>query len=211
MHTNTTSRPSNARKMRPFQGQPANLPQVPSPDKFQTKTPANKGFSEPPQQNFNRGARIRTGDLADPNGARYQAAPRPDAETSIPHRYGPRRMPAELTEILRELDALLNPEAFEDYCPNGLQVPGSEQVATLATGVSAHMELFERAREENAELILTHHGIFWGTGPAAPIDAAQKRRLKLLFDANMSLAAYHLPLDAHPEMGNNALLASALG
>ena len=120
-------------------------------------------------------------------------------------------MPAELTEILRELDALLNPEAFEDYCPNGLQVPGSEQVATLATGVSAHMELFERAREENAELILTHHGIFWGTGPAAPIDAAQKRRLKLLFDANMSLAAYHLPLDAHPEMGNNALLASALG
>jgi dinuclear metal center YbgI/SA1388 family protein len=120
-------------------------------------------------------------------------------------------MPANLAEILRELDALLNPGAFEDYCPNGLQVPGAEQVSTVVTGVSAHMELFERAREENAELILAHHGIFWGAGPPAPIDRAQKRRLKVLFDANMSLAAYHLPLDAHPEMGNNALLARALG
>src|ERR1700686_1077980 len=122
-----------------------------------------------------------------------------------------RRMPTELAEILRELDALLNPETFEDYCPNGLQVPGAEQVLTVVTGVSAHVELFERAREEKAQLILTHHGIFWGSGPAAPIDAAQKRRLKVLFDANMSLAAYHLPLDAHPEVGNNALLARALG
>jgi dinuclear metal center YbgI/SA1388 family protein len=120
-------------------------------------------------------------------------------------------MPANLAEILRELDALLNPGAFEDYCPNGLQVPGSEQVSTVVTGVSAHVELFERAREEKAELILAHHGIFWGTGPPAPIDATQKRRLKVLFDANMSLAAYHLPLDAHPEMGNNALLARAMG
>lgn len=120
-------------------------------------------------------------------------------------------MQANLTEILRDLDAMLNPEAFEDYCPNGLQVPGSEQVSTVVTGVSAHLELFERAREEQADLILTHHGLFWGSGPAAPIDAAQKRRLKLLFDANMSLAAYHLPLDAHPEVGNNALLARALG
>jgi dinuclear metal center YbgI/SA1388 family protein len=120
-------------------------------------------------------------------------------------------MPTELAEILRELDTLLNPAAFEDYCPNGLQVPGAEQVSTLVTGVSAHLELFERACEEKAELILVHHGIFWGSGPAAPIDAPQKRRLKVLFDANMSLAAYHLPLDAHPEVGNNALLARALG
>ncbi|HEV3071773.1 MAG TPA: Nif3-like dinuclear metal center hexameric protein [Solirubrobacteraceae bacterium] len=120
-------------------------------------------------------------------------------------------MPTELAEILRELDALLDPEAFEDYCPNGLQVPGAEQISTLVTGVSAHVELFERACEEKAELILTHHGILWGSGPAGPIDAAQKRRLKVLFDANMSLAAYHLPLDAHPKLGNNALLARALG
>lgn len=123
-------------------------------------------------------------------------------------------MPAQLVDILRELDGLLEPGGFEDYCPNGLQVPGAETVSTVATAVSAHLELFERAREEKAELILAHHGIFWGSGtsgPPTPIDATQKRRLKLLFDANMSLAAYHLPLDAHPEVGNNALLARALG
>lgn len=120
-------------------------------------------------------------------------------------------MPAPLDEILSDLDALLTPKAFEDYCPNGLQVPGANLVSTVVTGVSAHLELFERAREEQAELILTHHGLFWGSGPAMPMDAQMKRRLKLLFEANMSLASYHLPLDAHPEIGNNALLASALG
>jgi dinuclear metal center YbgI/SA1388 family protein len=120
-------------------------------------------------------------------------------------------MPAPLAEILQDLDALLTPSAYEDYCPNGLQVPGANLVSTVATGVSAHLQLFEGAREEGADLILTHHGLFWGSGPAAPIDAHMKRRLKLLFDANMSLASYHLPLDAHPEVGNNALLAKALG
>jgi dinuclear metal center YbgI/SA1388 family protein len=119
-------------------------------------------------------------------------------------------VPADLVDILAELDRLLEPGRFEDYCPNGLQVPGSERVATVATAVSAHLELFERAREEQAELILAHHGIFWGSGPG-PIDAQLKRRLQVLFEANISLAAYHLPLDAHPEMGNNALIASALG
>jgi len=123
-------------------------------------------------------------------------------------------MPARLDDILRELDGLLNPEGFEDYCPNGLQVPGAEQVSKVASGVSAHLELFESARAEGAELILAHHGILWGSsgsGPPSPIDDALKRRLKLLFDADMSLAAYHLPLDAHPELGNNALLGRALG
>jgi dinuclear metal center YbgI/SA1388 family protein len=122
-------------------------------------------------------------------------------------------MPARLDEILRELDGLLDPGGFEDYCPNGLQVPGAEQVSTVASGVSAHLELFERARAEGAELILAHHGIFWASGDSTPppIDGALKRRLKLLFDADMSLAAYHLPLDAHPELGNNALLGRALG
>ena len=80
----------------------------------------------------------------------------------------------------------------------------------LATGVSAGIDLFELARDERAQLLLVHHGIFWGTGPG-PIDEQLKRRLKLLFDADISLAAYHLPLDAHPEFGNNALLARALG
>jgi dinuclear metal center YbgI/SA1388 family protein len=121
-------------------------------------------------------------------------------------------MSARLSEIVHELDGLLQPERFRDYCPNGLQVPGAEVVTTLATGVSAHLELFEQARSEGANLILAHHGIFWSSGATATaIDPPMKRRLKLLFDADISLAAYHLPLDAHCEIGNNALLARALG
>src|ERR1700724_2459684 len=119
-------------------------------------------------------------------------------------------MAAALTEILQEIDGLLQPERFEDYCPNGLQVPGRAEVTTIATGVSAHLELFELAAAEQADLLLVHHGLFWGSGPG-PIDAPLKRRLQALFDADISLAAYHLPLDAHLELGNNALLAAALG
>jgi dinuclear metal center YbgI/SA1388 family protein len=120
-------------------------------------------------------------------------------------------MTAQLTEMLAELDRLLEPERFADYGPNGLQVPGRSEVATVATGVSAHAELFELAVAERADLVLVHHGLFWGKGPVGPIDGMLKRRLKLLFDADMSLAAYHLPLDAHPEVGNNAILARELG
>jgi dinuclear metal center YbgI/SA1388 family protein len=119
-------------------------------------------------------------------------------------------VPASLNEILEEIDGLLRPERFEDYGPNGLQVPGGGQVATIATGVSAQLELFELAAAEKADLLIVHHGLFWGTGPG-PIDAQLKRRLQVLFDADISLAAYHLPLDAHLELGNNALLAGALG
>ena len=119
-------------------------------------------------------------------------------------------MPAQLADILAEIDRLLEPARFKDYGPNGLQVPGPAEVNTLATGVSAHAELFEMAAGERAELLIVHHGLFWGSGPG-PIDAALKRRLKILFDADIALAAYHLPLDAHPEVGNNALLARALG
>jgi dinuclear metal center YbgI/SA1388 family protein len=119
-------------------------------------------------------------------------------------------MPTRLADIVRELDGLLRPERFADYCPNGLQVPGRELVETVASGVSASVELFERARGEGAQLVLAHHGLFWGSGPSA-IDAALARRLRVLFDADMSLLAYHLPLDAHAEVGNNALLARALG
>jgi dinuclear metal center YbgI/SA1388 family protein len=119
-------------------------------------------------------------------------------------------MPADLRDIIDELDRLLQPQRFEDYGPNGLQVPGRARVARLATGVSAHAELFERAVAAKADLLVVHHGLFWGSGPG-PIDAALKRRLKILFDADLALAAYHLPLDAHPELGNNALLAGALG
>jgi dinuclear metal center YbgI/SA1388 family protein len=119
-------------------------------------------------------------------------------------------MPAPLADIVRALDDLLEPGRFEDYCPNGLQVPGAQLVETVASGVSAHVELFERARAEGAQLVLAHHGLFWGAGPSA-IDSALARRLRVLFEADMSLVAYHLPLDAHPEVGNNALLARTLG
>ena len=119
-------------------------------------------------------------------------------------------MAASVTDILDELDRLLQPSRFQDYGPNGLQVPGSAEVTTLATGVSAHAELFELAAAERAELLVVHHGLFWGGGPG-PIDAMLKHRLQILFDSNIGLAAYHLPLDAHPEIGNNALLAQALG
>jgi dinuclear metal center YbgI/SA1388 family protein len=119
-------------------------------------------------------------------------------------------MPASLTDLIAELDTLLEPHRFQDYCPNGLQVPGKSTVAKLATGVSASAELFERALATKADLVLVHHGLFWGRGPT-PVDAPMKRRLKLLFDADASLAAYHLPLDAHPTLGNNALIAAGLG
>jgi dinuclear metal center YbgI/SA1388 family protein len=117
---------------------------------------------------------------------------------------------ASLHTIVDHLDSLLDPEAYDDYGPNGLQVPGREAVETIVTGVSANVELFARAREENADLVLVHHGLFWA-GPPRPLDRASKRRLALLFDADMSLAAYHLPLDGHIEHGNNALLADAIG
>ncbi len=118
-------------------------------------------------------------------------------------------MPAPAAEVLAEIDRLLEPERFDDHCVNGLQVPGAEHVQTIATGVSAHAELFELAAREHAELLLVHHGLFWGAGVRA-VDPVLKHRLQLLFDSGIALAAYHLPLDAHPELGNNALLARAL-
>jgi dinuclear metal center YbgI/SA1388 family protein len=113
-------------------------------------------------------------------------------------------------EIIAYLDELLEIAAFADYGPNGLQVPGAEEVSTVVTGVTAQRELFERAAAEGAQLVLCHHGLFWDFHPRA-IGAAMKERLRILFDADMSLAGYHLPLDAHPEVGNNALICAALG
>ena len=113
-------------------------------------------------------------------------------------------------ELIAFLDDLLDSPARADYGPNGLQVPGAEEVDLLVTGVSAHRELFERAAAAGAQLVLCHHGIFWGD-TAGPVTEQLKARLKLLFDNDMSLAAYHLPLDAHPEVGNNALICQGLG
>lgn len=113
-------------------------------------------------------------------------------------------------DTIEFLDDLLDAPAFPDYGPNGLQVPGPDEIATVVTGVSASAALFERAAELGADLVLVHHGLFWQGAPLA-LDAAAARRLRLLFAHDIALAAYHLPLDAHLEVGNNALIAKALG
>lgn len=115
-----------------------------------------------------------------------------------------------LANLLAYLDELLSPASFSDYGPNGLQVPGPDRVEVVVTGVTAGAELFRRAAALGADLVLVHHGIFWAGAPLALTPAA-KRRLALLFEHDMALAAYHLPLDAHPEVGNNALIAEGLG
>jgi dinuclear metal center YbgI/SA1388 family protein len=116
----------------------------------------------------------------------------------------------QLPDVIAYLDELLEIGNFQDYGPNGLQVPGSSELSVVVTGVSAHRELFERAAAERAQLVVAHHGLFWDFHPRS-IGPAMKERLRILFDADISLAAYHLPLDAHPEVGNNALICAALG
>lgn len=117
---------------------------------------------------------------------------------------------AALGDVLDHLDALLDPAAFADYCPNGLQVPGTRDVRRVVSGVSAHEELLRAARDLDADLVLAHHGLFWDGDPRA-LTPPMARKLGLLLGSGMALAAYHLPLDAHMEHGNNALLAGALG
>ncbi len=112
--------------------------------------------------------------------------------------------------IIEYLDELLRPADFSDYCPNGLQVPGRAEVEKVVTGVSATLELFEAAADRGAGMVIAHHGIFWDGNPVA-LTAPQARRLRLLLGQDISLAAYHLPLDAHTEVGNNALLCESLG
>ena len=112
-------------------------------------------------------------------------------------------------EILAFCDELLDCGSFEDYGPNGLQVPGADEVSQVATGVTANLELLERAVEEGAELVIAHHGLLWGER-IEPFSEPMAARLRALLCAEASLAAYHLPLDAHPEIGNNALLRDAL-
>jgi dinuclear metal center YbgI/SA1388 family protein len=105
---------------------------------------------------------------------------------------------------------LLDLDAYPDYGPMGLQVEGADEVTKIACGVSASLALFERAVEQNAHLLIVHHGLFWDSD-SRRIDGPMRRRLQALFDAEITLAAYHLALDAHPDVGNNALLAKALG
>jgi len=116
----------------------------------------------------------------------------------------------ERDEIVAFCDELLDIGSFEDYGPNGLQVPGASEVGKVATGVSANLKLLEAAVRSGAELVITHHGLLWGD-EVSPLSTPMAARLRALLCADCSLAAYHLPLDAHPEIGNNALLRDALG
>lgn len=116
----------------------------------------------------------------------------------------------DLSTLITHLDGLLSPSLFADYCPNGLQVASTGDVSTVVTGVSAHQELLDRAAEHGADLVLVHHGLFWEGAPRA-LDRVAVRRLRVLLEHDIALAAYHLPLDGHQTHGNNALLAAALG
>ncbi len=113
-------------------------------------------------------------------------------------------------ELVRYLDDYLETARGSDYCPNGLQVEGRSEIRRIVTGVSACRELFERAEESGADAILVHHGLFWN-GDERPLVGLLYRRLALLFQARISLLAYHLPLDRHPEVGNNAVGIRRLG
>jgi len=119
-------------------------------------------------------------------------------------------MPVHLREVIGYLDQTLEIERFKDYAPNGLQVEGVLEVERIVTGVSASAELIARAVELSADLIVVHHGLVWGPG-LAKIAGPLARRLKLLLGNDVSLAAYHLPLDKHPRLGNNVGLCDALG
>ena len=113
-------------------------------------------------------------------------------------------------EIVSFCDELLEADAFEDYGPNGRQVPGADEVSTVATGVTPTLETIRGGLDVGAELIITHHGLLWGVVEHG-LTPGVANRLRALLEADATLAAYHLPLDAHPEIGNNALLCEGLG
>ena len=113
-------------------------------------------------------------------------------------------------ELLRAFDGLLGPERFKDYGPNGLQVEGRETVSRIVSGVTASRALIEAAIEARADALFVHHGLFW-RGQDGRVTGWMKQRLALLLRHDINLYAYHLPLDAHPQWGNNAQLGRHLG
>lgn len=113
-------------------------------------------------------------------------------------------------ESLRSfLDQTLEPQFFKDYCPNGLQIEGKDTINTVVTGVTASLALIESAIERQADAIIVHHGYFW-KGESPVITGMKKKRFELLLKNGINLFAYHLPLDAHSELGNNTQLAKQL-
>lgn len=114
-----------------------------------------------------------------------------------------------LTTLLETVDSLLDVSRFKDYAPNGLQLEGKPEVQCIVSGVTASQALIDAAIEAKADAILVHHGWFW-RGEGQRIVGMKKRRIKALLENDISLLGYHLPLDAHPELGNNAQLAKRL-
>lgn len=114
-----------------------------------------------------------------------------------------------LKELVQYCDQYLDAASFRDYCPNGLQVEGRGEVRRLVSGVTASQALIEAAIEAGADILLVHHGYFW-KGEDARITGMKRRRLQRLLQQDLSLVAYHLPLDAHQALGNNAQLARQL-
>ena len=119
-------------------------------------------------------------------------------------------MPVSLKELELELKEVLRPEQFKDYCPNGLQVEGRKEISKLVTGVTACQELITAAVEAGADALVVHHGYFW-RGEDQSISGITKARIEALLKHDVSLFAYHLPLDVHREFGNNVQLAKVLG
>lgn len=113
-------------------------------------------------------------------------------------------------KLLAYLDELLKPWLFKDYCPNGLQVEGKKEINKVVTGVTASQALIDAAINLKADALLVHHGYFW-KGENQNIIGMKRKRIKALLDNDINLFSYHLPLDAHPELGNNAQLAKLLG
>lgn len=112
--------------------------------------------------------------------------------------------------ILEHARELLDLDSFHDYGPMGLQVVGADEVTKIAASVSSSLEAFRRTKEAGAELLVVHHGQYWEGDPRI-VDLALKRRLQTLFEGDITLASYHLALDAHPEIGNNIIVARELG
>lgn len=112
--------------------------------------------------------------------------------------------------FVARLNALLESDLVQDYGPNGLQCEGRGEVRRVVTGVTASLELLEEAARRGADAVVVHHGIFWD-GASPVVRGALRRRLKVLLDADLNLLAYHLPLDRHPEVGNNAPALRDLG
>ena len=113
-------------------------------------------------------------------------------------------------QLLQAFDSLLQPDRFKDYGPNGLQVEGKQEVRRLVSGVTASRALIEAAIAARADAVFVHHGLFW-RGQDGRVTGWMKQRLALLLAHDINLYAYHLPLDAHPQLGNNAQLGARLG